>query len=77
MSCYFRHMQDVFEDLGITVTSENKKQMDAVLHRLVDVAYKDCSPTWKAIKEEIKVDPDRRKVFTERLKKALAEEGIV
>jgi hypothetical protein len=44
-------MQDIFGEAGIAVTRENKKQLDRILHELVDVEYKSCSPAWKRIKE--------------------------
>lgn len=68
MSCYFRHMKDVLEEAGVEVTKENKKEIDGVLHKMVDVEYKNCSPAWKAIKEQIKGDPKTRARFIEGLK---------
>ena len=71
MSCYFRHMKDILTEAGIDVTEENKKEIDRIIHRLVAVEYKNCSPTWKAVKEQIKGDDAARKQFIEKLKKAL------
>ena len=71
MSCYFRHMKDIFEQLGIEVTKANKKQLDKIIHGLVDVEYKNCSPTWKAIKDQIKGDDKARSQFVKRLKQEL------
>ena len=67
MSCYFRYMKDVFEEVGIKVTPENKKEIDRVIHELVDVEYKNCSPTWRAVKEQIKGDKATRQRFIEKL----------
>ena len=36
MSCYFRHMKDVLEEAGIEITKDNKKEIDGIIHRLVD-----------------------------------------
>ena len=44
MSCYFRHMKDVFEEAGVAVTNENKKVIDRIIHSLVNVEYKIFSP---------------------------------
>jgi hypothetical protein len=71
MSCYFRHMKDVLEEAGVEVTKENKKEIDKVIHGLVEVEYKDCSPAWKAVKETIKTDEKARKRFVKRLQGAL------
>ena len=71
MSCYFRHMKDVLEEAGIEVTKDNKKDIDRIIHGLVDVTYKDCSPTWKNVKEHIKTDEAARSQFIKNLKKAI------
>jgi hypothetical protein len=41
-------MKDVLDEAGIEVTPENKKEVDGVIHRLVEVEYKNCSPAWKS-----------------------------
>ena len=71
MSCYFRHMKEIFEDIGVEITKENKKEIDRIIHRLVGIEYKNCSPTWKAVKEKIKVDDKARNKFVKRLKQEI------
>jgi hypothetical protein len=71
MSCYFRHMKDVMEEVGIEITPDNKKEIDVILHGIVDVEYKNCSPAWKKIKEMVKGDPAEREKFVEKLKEVL------
>lgn len=71
MSCYFRHMKDVLEEAGVEVTKENKKEIDRIIHGVVDVEYKNCSPTWKEVKQHIKGGYKARNLFIERLKEAL------
>ena len=71
MSCYFRHMKDVFEDTGIEVTPGNKKDLDRIIHGIMEVDYKNCSPTWKAIKERIMGDEKAKKQFIKKLKHGL------
>jgi len=70
VTCYFRHkqMKDVFEKAGIEVTKENRKEIDRVIHAIVGVEYKNCSSTWKAVKEHLAEDED---AFIERLRSAL------
>jgi hypothetical protein len=46
-------MKDVFEKAGITVTKENKKDVDKIIHSIVGVDYKNCSATWKEVKKKI------------------------
>ena len=45
MSCYFRHMKDIFEEAGINVTESNKKEVDKAIHKIVNVSYKNCPET--------------------------------
>lgn len=71
MSCYFRHMKEELEMAGVFVTPENKKEIDQAIHELVDVAYKNCSPTWKAVKEHIRKAPKAREAFINALKKKI------
>jgi len=35
MTCYFRHPQEVFEKAGIEITSENKREIDRLIHGIV------------------------------------------
>jgi hypothetical protein len=64
-------MKDVLEEAGVEVTKENKKEIDRIIHSLVAVEYKNCSPTWKAVKEEIKADERAKARFIKKLQKAL------
>ena len=68
MSCYFRHMKDILEEIEVNITPENKKEVDRIIHKIVEVEYKNCPPTWKAVKEEIKNDSEKRARFVARLK---------
>ena len=61
MTCYFRHMNELFDELNVRVTSENKKDIDRRIHALVGVEYKDCSAAWKRIKELREADEERFK----------------
>ena len=71
MSCYFRHMQDIFNEARITITPENKKQIDQAIHRIVDVSYKNCPATWKEIKNGT-ANAEKRQAFIQKLKKAIS-----
>ena len=56
MTCYFRHMTETFEEIGVDVTPENKKEIDRKIHSLLGVEYKNCSATWKLIKAKMAED---------------------
>ena len=72
MSCYFRRMADVFEEVGVEVTPAIKKKVDEAVHRIVGVEYKHCPDAWKAVKERIRGDKAARQEFIRRLKEELA-----
>lgn len=57
----------VFADAGISVSSENRKELDRVIHQLVGVEYKDCLKTWRQVKQRLADDPEG---FVAELKKA-------
>jgi len=56
MTCYFRHLKQVFEKAGIEVTATNKKDLDRIIHKIVSVDYKNCSDTWTQVKKLISED---------------------
>ena len=68
MSRKSRHMKDVLEEVGIEVTKDNTREIDRAIHDIVNVGYKNCCPTLKAVKE-IKGDEKAKKRFVEELKK--------
>ncbi len=58
MTCYFRHLQQIFLKAGIEVTKENKRKIDKIIHDLVKVNYKNCPATWKEVKKSIAEDEE-------------------
>ena len=70
MTCYFRHIQDIFKSAGIEVTGENKREIDKVIHDIVGVEYKNCPAAWREVKKKITEDDE---AFVARLKEALAK----
>jgi len=70
MTCYFRHLNKVFEKAGIKVTNENRHEIDRVIHGIVGVEYKDCSAAWREVKKRLSED---EATFEAALKKALAK----
>ncbi len=69
LTCYLRHITRLFEKIGVEVTKENKREIDRQIHELLGVDYKDCSTTWKAVKQRIEHDEAE---FVSSLKKALS-----
>ena len=52
MTCYFRRLQQVFMKAGIELATENKRDVDRVIHKIVGVEYKNCLATWREVKKE-------------------------
>ena len=56
MTCYFRHLKEVFQKAEITVTPQNKKQIDRIIHDIVGVEYKNCPAAWRQVKQRMAED---------------------
>ena len=70
MTCYFRHLKRVFEKTGITVTKENKRDIDRIIHNIIGIDYKNCPETWKKVKKRIAEDEES---FLNMLKRELVK----
>jgi molecular chaperone GrpE (heat shock protein) len=70
MTCYFRHLQQIFKKAGIEVTAENKRDIDKVIHNIIGVDYKNCSVAWREVKKRIAEDEED---FVFNLKKYWSE----
>lgn len=75
MSCYFHHLDEIFASAGITVTPQNKKQLDETIHRLLGTHYKDCSATWREFKKQVLVDDESRWKFAQHLKESFTSKA--
>ena len=51
----------------IELTTENKRDIDRVIHKIVGVEYRNCSATWREVKRKITEDED---CFVANLKEA-------
>ena len=71
-TCYFRHLQKIFNKAGIVVTVDNKKQIDKMIHEIVEVHYKNCPSTWREVKKFIAEDGE---AFVARLKETYTSVG--
>lgn len=56
MTCYFRHLGEVFKKAGIEVTKENRQKIDRVISDLVNVEYKNCPAAWREVKKRLAED---------------------
>ena len=67
MGCYFRHLQHIFEKARIQVTSDNRKEVDRIIHGIAGVGYQNCPATWREVKDRIARDEEG---FVSKLKEA-------
>ncbi len=58
MTCYFRHLKEVFEKAGTTVTSENRQEIDRIIHNIAGVEYKNCPAAWREVKKKLAKDEE-------------------
>jgi len=72
MSCYLRHLRDLLDEAGVEVTPGNKRQVDQAIHKIVGVEYKDCPVAWKALKQQIMGDEQKRRDFVKKLRRAIS-----
>lgn len=72
LTCYFRQLGTVFQQAGITVTSENKKEIDRTIQRIVGMEGKHCPEVWAEVKKRIKQNDSE---FIEELKFAWNNRG--
>lgn len=56
MTCYFRHLGQVFQKAGIEVTSQNRQEIDRIIHTIVGVDYKNCPAAWRQVKLRVSQD---------------------
>ena len=56
MTCYFRHLKEVFKKASIEATPENRTEIDRIIHDIVGVKYKNCPIVWRQIKNRLAQD---------------------
>ncbi|HUV53327.1 MAG TPA: hypothetical protein VMW64_09685 [Dehalococcoidia bacterium] len=68
MSCYFRHLKEIFSEAGIAVTTANRKKVKEAIHKLTGVGNKDCPAAWKKLKQQVLNDEKNRIEFVSKLR---------
>lgn len=59
MTCYFRHLKDIFKKAGIEITNKNKREIDKIIQGIVDVEYKSCPAVWRNVKKRLAEDGEQ------------------
>ncbi len=68
MTCYLRHLEQIFKRAGIEVTGENRREIDKAIHNVARVRYADCPVAWREGKKRIAQDENG---FAAEVKKEL------
>ena len=53
MTCYFRQLREIFQKAGITVTTQNKKEIDRIIKGIVGTEGKNCPEVWREVKKRV------------------------
>jgi len=56
VTCYFRHLKDVFKKAGIEAKHDNRAELDRLIHEVVGVKYQNCPVVWRQIKIRLAQD---------------------
>ena len=62
-------MIELFDDIGVKVTKENRDAIDEILHDMLSVDYKNCAATRKLVRKRLREDGSG---FKNRLQNALS-----
>ena len=72
MSCYFRHLKEIFDEAGIEVTSANRKKIKEAIHNLTGVGRSDCPAAWKKLKQQVLNNARNRSEFINKLRAGMS-----
>jgi len=67
MTCYFRHLREIFQEAEIQVTKQNRPEINRIIQTIVHADDKTCPETWQEVKRHISQD---KKGFVLALKQA-------
>lgn len=72
MSCYTRHLGELFAAAGVENTKENRKRADLFIREILAVKEEGCPVVWREVKGRL-VDPDKSLELADRLRQAFAD----
>ena len=72
MSCYTRHLGDLFAAAGIENTKENRKRTDGFIREILAMKGEDCPVVWREVKTRL-ADPDKSLELADQLRQAFAQ----
>ena len=70
MSCYTRHLEGLFQEVGIEDTKANRKDIDSHIRATLGMKEKHCPTVWKEVKTRLN-DVERRKDLVASLRERM------
>lgn len=70
MSCYIRHLSDLFHETGVEFNKENRKLADGHIRALVGLGASPCNEVWHVVKPML-ADIDARAGLVRHLRKEM------
>ena len=70
MSCYTRHLEELFQEVRIEDTMVNRKYIDGHTRKALGMTGEGCPAVWKEVKARLN-DVERRKGLVERLRERM------
>ena len=72
MSCYTRHLGDLFTAAGIENTKENRKRADGCIREILSMKGEGCPVVWREVKTHL-ADPYKSLELADRLREEFAK----
>jgi len=72
MSCYTRHLGELFAAADIENTKENRKRADGFIREIVAMKEEGCPVVWREVKSRL-ADPDKGLELADRLRQAFSK----
>jgi hypothetical protein len=72
MSCYTRHLGDLFAAAEIENTKENRKRADGFIREIISMKEEGYPAVWREVKTRL-ADPDKSLELANRLRQAFAK----
>jgi len=68
MTCFTRHLKDLFGEIGVEMNPESKRRVQNELTEIVNPESKKCWDVWKGTKRYL-ADDKKKKLLIKELKK--------
>jgi hypothetical protein len=65
VSCYTRHLDELFKEMGIEDTKANRKTMDGHIREALGIIGEGCPTVWKEVKARLDDDEGRKDLVSQ------------